>query len=124
MSENLELRKIESLEGSVFTHYLLASRNVPLVYLKCREEALGSPVVLEEIETRDIFRGYGYASTALKMLAEIYGLEKVPHYGEFSTEGFAYLSKHLDRNGAGDPKVIRNFESMSFVRDWSALVDN
>lgn len=113
-----------SSDGGVY--YFLIVSKTPVSFAKVFENVYDVPVELCEIETRDIYRNYGYAKILLSMLAEKYHVDKIPHYGEFTQCGFDYVSKYLDRSG-GDEAIAHyphytNKNPLTFVKDWDNMI--
>lgn len=119
----LTLHIDERMNDSVFTDFILCVNGCPVTYMRTVEDYCGERIVLEEIETRPEFRGYGYARNALNMLAHVYQVEKVSHFGGFTRQGAERVAHHLKRMTPGDPVVefpeFTESNPAVYVSDWT-----
>lgn len=100
-------------------HYFLLADGVPVTYVKVYPDyAEGIPVSLADIETRPEYQRQGYASKALAMIAERYGVDKLHHDGGYTPEGFAFIKPLLSGCDATEPE----FREQTFVVDWDNFV--
>lgn len=96
----------------------------PIVWVKYEIRADES-VWLWTIETKPEYRNQGYASRALKMLANRHHVSTIHHEGGYTPEGLAYISKLCTWMGyKWIPKKdgelpTANFRSMDFIKEWN-----
>lgn len=100
-------------------HYFLLADGVPVTYVKVYPDyADGIPVSLADIETRPEYKRQGFATKALQMIAEKYGVDSVHHDGGYTPEGFAFIKPLV----SGCDAVKPEFREQFFVMDWDNLV--
>ena len=102
-------------------HYWLVANGsgVPVAYSKVYPDYFGRPVSLADIETREGFRNFGYASLILELIAEKFSAPQVHHDGAFTDDGYHYIAKLLNRSNAAPARV--DCDDMSFVYDWDSF---
>lgn len=90
----------------------------PAVWVKYAVHPNGR-VDLWTIETKPEYRHQGYATQALNLVREKYGVDKIHHDGGYTPEGFNYVAHQLEwvSHNQAEPKI--SFRSMNFVEEWN-----
>lgn len=73
---------------------------------------------LWDIETREEYRNKGYSKAIMKMVSEYFNVETISHAGGFTPNGYAYVSKSVERPYGASSLIGPSFEAQDFVADW------
>ncbi len=75
-------------------------------------------VYLWSIETRPEYRNQGFAYQALDILEDHCEVDRIYHDGEYTPEGFHFLSSQLVVPAGVQKQTKATFRSMNFIHDW------
>lgn len=102
-------------------HFFMTVDKTPVCYVMV-DDSSGDPV-LELIETRDIFRGYGYAKQAITEVAHTFGRDTLVSSGVFTHDGNTRIKHLLDSHSPSSVRVSDDgFGFTVYVADWENMV--
>lgn len=79
-------------------------------------------VYLWTIETREDYRGRGYAKRMIDALKEHFGVNEIMHDGGYTPEGRAFVLPLITRPENTPDDASEDFKSMDFVYSWDQRI--
>lgn len=118
MTNNIELKFQKNTLHDRYHCFLLAD-GFPVSYVAFYLDE-NKDIQLMDIETREGFRNYGYATMILEELSRQNNNRPVHHNGSFTDDGYHYIKNKLLRNEYENPAKI-SYRAMTFVHNWDEM---